>query len=37
MSPQVPMGVDPQVSFTHRYKDGGCEMELGLRLCNSTP
>jgi hypothetical protein len=37
MSPQVPVGAIPKYPSHTDMKMAACEMELGLRLCNSTP
>jgi hypothetical protein len=37
MSPQVPVGEIPKYPSHTATKMAACEMELGLRLCNSTP
>jgi hypothetical protein len=37
MSPQVPVRVNPQVSFANRCEDGGLRDGVGLKLCSSTP
>jgi hypothetical protein len=36
MSPQVPVGAIPKYPSHTATKMAACEMELGLRLCNST-
>jgi hypothetical protein len=37
MGPQIPMGAIPKYPSHTATKMAACEMELGLRLCNSTP
>ena len=37
MSPQIPMGAIPKYPSHTATKMAACEMELGPRLCNSTP
>jgi hypothetical protein len=37
MSPQIPMGAIPKYPSHTATKIAACEMELGVRLCNSTP
>jgi hypothetical protein len=37
MSPQVLVGAIPKYPSHTATKMAACEMELGLRLCNSTP
>jgi hypothetical protein len=37
MSPQVPVGVDPQVSFAHRYEDGGLRDGVGAEVVQLHP
>jgi hypothetical protein len=37
MGPQIPMGAIPKYPSHTAMKMAACEMELGLRLCNSTP
>jgi hypothetical protein len=37
MGPQVPMGAIPKYPSQTVAKMAACEMELGLRLCSSTP
>jgi hypothetical protein len=37
MSPQIPMGGDPKYPSHTATKIAAYEMELGVRLCNSTP
>jgi hypothetical protein len=37
MGPQIPMGAIPKYPSHSATKMAACEMELGLRLCNSTP
>jgi hypothetical protein len=37
MGPQIPMGAIPKYPSHTATKMAACEIELGLRLCNSTP
>jgi hypothetical protein len=37
MSPQVPVGVDPQVSFAHRYEDGSLRDGVGAEVVQLHP
>jgi hypothetical protein len=37
MGPQIPMGAIPKYPSHTAMKMAACEMELGVRLCNSTP
>jgi hypothetical protein len=37
MGPQIPMGAIPKYPSHTATKMAACEMELGVRLCNSTP
>jgi hypothetical protein len=37
MSPQVLVGVDPQVSFAHRYEDGGLRDGVGAKVVQLHP
>jgi hypothetical protein len=37
MGPQVPVGAIPKYPSQTATKMAACEMELGLRLCSSTP
>jgi hypothetical protein len=37
MGPQIPMGVNPQKPSQTAAKMAACAMELGLKLCSSTP
>jgi hypothetical protein len=37
MSPQVPVGGDPQVSFAHRYEDGGLRDGVGAEVVQLHP
>jgi hypothetical protein len=37
MGPQVPVGAIPKNPSQTAVKLAACAMELGLRLCSSTP
>jgi hypothetical protein len=37
MGPQIPVRVNPQKTLANRPKMAACAMELGLKLCSSTP
>jgi hypothetical protein len=37
VGPQIPMNFDPQKTLKTAAKMAACTMELGLRLCSSTP
>jgi hypothetical protein len=37
MGPQIPMGSDPQIPFTHRYEDGGLRDGIGGEVVQLHP
>jgi hypothetical protein len=37
MGPQIPVRANPQETLETAAKMAACAMELGLKLCSSTP